>query len=534
MTSVIGWDIGGVNTKAALIADGIVERVISRPFELQRAPDTLAALLADIAHALNPGPVDAHAVTMTAELSQMFRSKREGVGFVLDAVDRAFPGATVRVYTTHGGFVSPDAARTQPLDVAAANWVATAHLVARHHPDALLIDIGTTTTDVIPIANGRVVARGRTDPARLASGELVYSGVVRTPVEAVVDAVPLDNGPTRVSAEGFALTGDVHVWLGNLAPEDYEAATPDGRPPTRVFAGERLARVVCADSELLSEDAISRIAEAVAHAQVRTIADAIRQVAAGNPALDTAVVTGLGAFLGARAAAAAGLTVASLSDHLGSAGARSAPAAAVGLLLNDWGEAGRASRSRPGVTVVKLGGSLLADPQQWRTAVATLAASTSERLLIVPGGGPFADAVRGVDEQFRLPDTVAHWMAIAGMDQHAEMIAAASPHFARVLSPAEMTAAHRRGLVAVLAPLQWLREADPLPHSWDVTSDSIAAWVAAQVNATRLVVVKSAGAAGPTSVDPRFSATLPPQIPCVICEASALGAQWSAPEPSRR
>ena len=193
-----------------------------------------------------------------------------------------------------------------------------------------------------------------------------------------------------------------------------------------------------------------------------------------------------------------------------------------------------ATAAEAALTVVKLGGSLLSDPQQWHRAIATLSAATSERLLIVPGGGPFADAVRGVDEQFRLTDAAAHWMAIAGMDQHAEMVAATGQHFVRVISPAEMTAAHRRGVVPVLAPLRWLREVDPLPHSWDVTSDSIAAWVAAQVGATRLVVVKSAGATGPTSVDPRFSATLPPQIPCAICEASALEAQLSTPEPSRR
>src|SRR3954463_13166901 len=167
MRVLLGWDIGGVNTKAALVVDRVVRRVITRPFELQRSPATLGALLASMADALTTESIDAHAVTMTAELSQMFRTKREGVSFVLDAVDRAFPAVPVHVYATDGSFIPPETARTDPLRVAAANWVATANLVARHHPDALLIDIGTTTTDLIPLCGGRESARGRTDTERL-------------------------------------------------------------------------------------------------------------------------------------------------------------------------------------------------------------------------------------------------------------------------------------------------------------------------------------------------------------------------------
>ena len=232
MRSVIGWDIGGVNTKAAWVVDGTLQRAVTRPFELQRGPALLSGVLVDIAAALT-GDAVAHGVTMTAELSQLFRTKREGVDFVLDAVERAFPGAPICVYTTDGSFVPVTAARERPLAVAAANWFATASVVARHHPDALLIDIGTTTADLIPIVGGRVVASGLTDPQRLASRELVYSGAVRTPVEAIVREVPLDDGFAHVSAEGFALVGDAHVWLGTLDPRDYDAATPDGRRSTR-------------------------------------------------------------------------------------------------------------------------------------------------------------------------------------------------------------------------------------------------------------------------------------------------------------
>ncbi|HTM02774.1 MAG TPA: hydantoinase/oxoprolinase family protein [Vicinamibacterales bacterium] len=564
--TIIGWDIGGVNTKAALVSDDGVDRVVTRAFELQRAPDALVSLLRDIVNDLSEGQCATaivHAVTMTAELSQMFRTKREGVTFVLDAMASAFPAEPACIYTTTGRFVTPREAREVPLDVAAANWTATAHVVARHHRDALLVDVGTTTTDLIPIVDGHVAAIGRTDPARLAGGELVYTGAVRTPVEAIVRAVPSPDGDALVSAEGFALSGDVHVWRGDLLPPDYEAATPDGRPSTREFAGERLARVICADREMLEHAAIDAIAAAVADAQVAQIAGAICRIRSRHARLQLAVVTGLGAFIGARAATAAGLEVVPLADELGVDGARSAPAAAVALMLRSHlaslggGSEGPPLRSeaslgggpehpplqseaslaggteappvrgeaaprreaplrpepRQPLTIVKLGGGLLADREQWLAAITAIAdAAASQLLVVVPGGGPFADAVRSVDVRVGLSDETAHWMAIAAMDQHAEMIAASLPASARVIDAAAIADAIRSGLIPVLAPLQWLRSVDPLPHSWDVTSDSIAAWVAGVLGAQRLVLIKPAGASGPEVVDSYFLTAVPERV----------------------
>ena len=154
------------------------------------------------------------AVTMTAELADCFTTKREGVAFVLDAFHTAFPAIDPWVYGVDGRFRSAAAARKQPLEVAAANWMATATLVARSIPDALLLDVGSTTADVIPIVAGRVAARGRTDPDRLRTGELVYTGALRTPVCAIVRSVPLCGRLCRVAAEHFAVAADVHLWLG--------------------------------------------------------------------------------------------------------------------------------------------------------------------------------------------------------------------------------------------------------------------------------------------------------------------------------
>jgi (4-(4-[2-(gamma-L-glutamylamino)ethyl]phenoxymethyl)furan-2-yl)methanamine synthase len=333
---ILGWDIGGVNTKVARVAGGRVVFASAHPYEIQRDPSALPALLARVAASAGATPHDAHAVTMTAELSQLFRTKREGVGVVLDAVAAAFPGARAVVFAVDGRFLELDAARAEPLAVAASNWVATAGVVARDYRDAVLVDVGTTTADVVPIVGGAVVALGRTDPERLTSGELVYTGALRTPVEAIVHEVPLADGWAGVSAEGFALAGDVHLWRGTLAPADYTVPTPDGRPATREFAGERLARVVCADRELLDDAAIDAIAGRVADAQVERIAGAVRRVVGRHPALragGTAVVTGLGDFLAAAAAERAGLRVRHLAERVGDAAARCAPAAAVALLL---------------------------------------------------------------------------------------------------------------------------------------------------------------------------------------------------------
>jgi probable H4MPT-linked C1 transfer pathway protein len=336
--AVLGWDVGGVNTKAVRLEPrgdtAPALRWTNAPFEIQRDPSALGPTLIDLAGRLGRADGCLHAVTMTAELSQAFRTKREGVAAVLDAVTAAFPSDDVRVFTTDGRFISPAAARERPWDVGASNWVATATLAGRFLPDALLIDIGTTSTDIIPIAGGRVVARGRTDPARLLTGELVYTGAVRTPVEALVRDVPLWDGCALVSTEGFATAGDAHLWLGALQPSQYTARTADGRPPDREHAGERLARVVCGDSEMLDEPAIDRIARAIAEAQLEAVAGGIRRVRATCPAATTAVVAGLGAFIAADAARREGLEPVPLARWLGPA-AEVAPAAAVGWLLAD-------------------------------------------------------------------------------------------------------------------------------------------------------------------------------------------------------
>jgi hypothetical protein len=332
---VLGWDVGGAYVKAAVVdaeAGGRRVHTASRPFEIWRdkhaLPDVLRALAAELPAA------ESVAVTMTAELSDVFRTKREGVGFVLDAVE-AVSRAPIRVFTTTGAFVDTATARARPLDAAASNWVATAMLVGRFVPEALLVDIGSTTTDVIPVTGGRVAALGRTDPERLLAGELVYTGVLRTNVAAILRRVPLRGADCPVASELFAVSGDVHVLLGSLGPDDYTCPTPDGRPPTPEFAGERLARVVCADGDMLGAEEIRAIAAAVAEAQVEEIAAALGRVARRLARPAPVVATGLGGFLARQAAERVGMPVKDLADVLAVDVGTVAPAVAVAWLLLD-------------------------------------------------------------------------------------------------------------------------------------------------------------------------------------------------------
>lgn len=334
---ILGWDVGGANVKVARVGDGgaPAPAVLERPFALWREPHRLPAVLSEVAARV--GGARAMAVTMTAELADCFATKREGVAFVIDAFRTAFPASELWVYGVDGRFRSAETARRQPHQVAAANWMASATLVARTYPDALLVDVGSTTTDIIPIVAGRVVSRGRTDSARLRTGELVYTGSVRTPVCATVRWVPLGGGRCRVAAEHFAVAADVHLWLGRIDEADYTCDTPDGRGRSRPEAGARLARMVCADLETIGSADLTAIADHVARAQLRQIVRGIRQVMhrldASCPGV--AVLAGAGAFIARAAAEAVGLTTRDLAHDVGSANARAAPAAAVASLLSE-------------------------------------------------------------------------------------------------------------------------------------------------------------------------------------------------------
>jgi (4-(4-[2-(gamma-L-glutamylamino)ethyl]phenoxymethyl)furan-2-yl)methanamine synthase len=330
MGGVIGLDVGGANTKAAW-RDGVQRRTVSRPFEVWRGREALEAVLREVVAEVAPEPVDAVGLTTTAELSDAFRTKREGVGFVLDAAEAALGARQLLALTTAGELVPVPEARARPLDVAAANWVASALAVAGLHADALMIDVGSTTVDVIPIAAGRVAAVGRTDLDRLLAGELVYTGALRTNLAAIAPRVPVRDCWCPVTSELFAISADVQLVLGHITRDAYTCATPDGRPPSVEYARERVARLVCSDAEQLAAEEIDAIAAFLHAEQVRQIEAAARRVSGRFEGAPPVVPLGAGAFLAREAAQRLRRAVVELP---GSAAERdAAPAAALSELL---------------------------------------------------------------------------------------------------------------------------------------------------------------------------------------------------------
>ena len=339
MISVVGWDIGAVNVKAAWLSwqenrTGQV-RVASHPLEIWREKDRLPVVMQQTLASIADARPQAMAVTMTAELSDIFATKREGVLFILDCFGRCFPDLPSYFFSLSGNFVPLGEAQCRPLDFAAANWLASAQWLALRFPDCLMVDVGSTTTDVIPVSEGKVSVCGRTDLARLSTGELIYTGALRTNVAAVVQSVPVAGRLCRVASEYFAISGDVHLILGHIQPRDYTCAAPDGQPPTIESARRRLARLVCADTEMLSTPEIDGIARYVHARQVRQIRGGLEQVLSRLPSLRShpVIVLGVGAFLGVEAAQSTGLETRDLANGWGRQESAVAPCLAAAHLL---------------------------------------------------------------------------------------------------------------------------------------------------------------------------------------------------------
>lgn len=278
---VLGIDIGGANIKAAT-ADGESRSV---PFAIWKSPERLVAMLQEL-RLPQHGVPDLVALTMTAELADCFQTRAEGVEFIIRAVTEVYPKIPVRIWLTSGEFAEPEDAIDLAELAAAANWHALATWAGRAVPvgPALLIDVGSTTTDIIPLIDGVPMPAGLTDLQRLQSAELVYTGVRRTPVCAIVQRVPLQP-PSEVSisrmipvaAELFATALDVHLLAGDIPENPDETDTADGRPALRSAALNRLAHQICCDTTDLTETQILAIARFVSDSQVQQIVAAIRE-----------------------------------------------------------------------------------------------------------------------------------------------------------------------------------------------------------------------------------------------------------------
>jgi probable H4MPT-linked C1 transfer pathway protein len=311
LVDVLGYDIGGANVKAVFISkeNGKLHevKVASKYFPIWKKPQKLRQTLCSLKKDLDVKKVDGLGLTMTAELSDAYQTKREGVKHILSCVEDAFPGMPIYVLNNSAELLSISTALEEPLSVAAANWCATGWLVAQHLKDCVIVDVGSTSTSIIPVLNGVVVASGKTDLEKLLYGELVYSGSLRTNVAAIVQKIPIRGGIASVSSELFALSADVHLVLGNINEREYTSETADGRKKSVYEALARLSRVVCADTEILAEEEIRQMAKYIHKSQVLEVAKSLsrvyKRVDSKNRKNVPIVVTGLGRNFIARKAA---------------------------------------------------------------------------------------------------------------------------------------------------------------------------------------------------------------------------------------
>ncbi len=330
---IVGVDIGGANLKYAS-ASG--KKTFSRHFAMWRTPDQLAETLAHDLQTHFSG-LRRLVVTMTGELADCFVDRAEGVSSIVTHVQQAAAKLNLpetSYYGVDGSFHSADEAAEQVDVIAAANWHATASFVARQiAPSCTLIDIGSTTTDIIPITDGKVATTAKTDFDRLQSAQLVYIGCRRTPVCALVDQLTFRGQSIGVMNELFATIDDARLVLGLQQPRPDDTDSADGKPRSVAMAANRLARMIGLDRRDISIDDAQELANQVIKPARQRIADALTVNHQPGTQL---VVGGHGGDLLAFDAA----EVVSLPDQLGVEVSRCAPSFAIARLAALLGEEG--------------------------------------------------------------------------------------------------------------------------------------------------------------------------------------------------
>ena len=336
---IAGFDIGGANTDLAVIdfENGEIKNI---EVDFAYLPmwsnnDDLSQVLIDlIENICSVSEIDAVGISMTAELVDAYDTKKDGVLDVVEKCEKTFdcPVAYVGV----DGMLSYEEIKETPLKAAAANWIATAQIATLISDNCIFIDTGSTTTDIIPIKDGKECAIGKSDFDRSATGELVYTGTLRTNLASFLDEVELNGKSYRVASELFAQTADVYMILDLITQKDYICDTFDGEGKSKTDCAKRIARVVCADLEMLSMDDIVEMSEFIHQKQIEQIAGGLKQVHETQK-LDLIVTTGLGKdILDKPAAELLGLEVKSMGDILTDDECTVAPAIGTAVMMDKY------------------------------------------------------------------------------------------------------------------------------------------------------------------------------------------------------
>jgi probable H4MPT-linked C1 transfer pathway protein len=305
----IGWDVGGAHLKAAHLDNaGLLQRVIQVPCALWRGLAELESAIEAILRQLLSDDVN-HAITMTGELVDLFANRKEGVLAISQVMEDRLIGEK-HFYTGaqqlhYQGFTTAADVTQHWQTIASANWLASAAYVASRllstgaSPYALLVDIGSTTTDFVVLNDYRPVCKGYTDAERLQSGELVYTGIIRTPLMAVSQQVRFEGKLTSTAAEYFATTADVYRLTGELLADDDMADTADGKDKTFAASARRIARMIGRDAEEAEMASWVALAQSFRAAQFERLRDTVLHHATNFPdqAVFTLVGAGVGRFL---------------------------------------------------------------------------------------------------------------------------------------------------------------------------------------------------------------------------------------------
>jgi (4-(4-[2-(gamma-L-glutamylamino)ethyl]phenoxymethyl)furan-2-yl)methanamine synthase len=287
---MIGIDVGGANLK---VVDDAGVHIHYCPL-WEKSP------LTELLRQHGRSDQDPAAVVMSGELADCFESKLQGISFIVEAVRKVFPHA--RFYGTDAQFhdyVVPQ--------LAAANWLASVDYLRSRHPDAVLLDIGSTTADIIPL-NRFDSLLGMTDTKRLQAGYLLYTGMLRTSVATLLRSIDLAGIPTPVSTEYFATSADFHLVLGHITPDRYTCDTPDQKEKTCTASLRRLARVVCADLDEIGTGGAQQIAEQCWALQRNQICSQVKKIVKYSCAKEI-IVAGIGAPLFSRELGGTDLTL---------------------------------------------------------------------------------------------------------------------------------------------------------------------------------------------------------------------------------
>lgn len=290
---VAGWDLGGAHLKLAVAGSGgVILKALQVPCPLWLGLDRLRAALNEARSHLDGIP--RHGITMTGELVDLFDSRAEGVARLTEAMVEAFPEADLQIYAGERGFLAPRQAAEAPDRVASANWLASASYVAARLPEALFLDLGSTTADILALCAGRVETTSLSDAERLASEELVYTGITRTPVMAVAGSVPFGGRRQALMAEFFATMADVHRLTRRLPEHADQHPAADNGPKTAEASARRLARMLGRNLEDADMAAWQRLARHLAECQVRQLQDAADRTLSRGLLGDRAPLVGAG------------------------------------------------------------------------------------------------------------------------------------------------------------------------------------------------------------------------------------------------